>query len=119
MADDDSGQPLIIKIKLRPDASPLDFLTAIYRHEGVPLGMRLDAAKNAAMYLHPKLVAIAAVATGGERFEIVGGLPALPGSTTIMPTHTAPGQIIDVEANKPKKPEKAKDKAPADEPVEP
>jgi len=122
MADDDSGSPLVIDIRLAPDASPLDFLTAVYRHSSVPLGMRLDAAKNAAMYLHPRLVAIAAVSPQGERFEIKGGLPALPGSPTIMPGHEGP--IIDVKANPEpptptpmKKPTKTK--APVDEPVDP
>lgn len=120
MADDNSGSPLVIELRLKPDATPLDFLTAVYRHPSIPLGMRLDAAKNAAMYLHPKLVAIAAVAPGGERFEIKGGLPSLPGAPTIMPRRESP--IIDLKANKPeksKKPTKSKTPANEDEPVEP
>jgi hypothetical protein len=121
MADDDSGSPLIIEIRLNPDATPLDFLTAVYRHSSVPLGMRLQAAMNAAQYIHPKLVAIAAVSPGGERFEIKGGLPALPGAPTIMPGKEGP--IIDAKANvepmPEKKPAKPKPKTPADEPVEP
>jgi hypothetical protein len=120
MADGDSGPPLVIDLRLKPDASPLDFLTAMYRHPGVPLGMRLTAAQNAAQYVHPRLVAIAAVSPGGERFEIKGGLPALPGAPTIMPGREGP--IIDakatvIEPTPMKKP--IKPKTPADEPVDP
>jgi hypothetical protein len=121
MADDDNGVPLVIDIQLAPDATPLDFLTAVYRHSDVPLSMRIDAAKNAAMYKHPRLVAIAAVAPGGEHITVRGGLPALPGATTIMPGE---GPVIEgsvVEAKQPKpKPEKPKPtrKTPADEPVD-
>jgi hypothetical protein len=122
MADDDGGSPLIIDLRLRPDASPLDFLTAMYRHPSVPLGMRLTAAQNAAQYVHPRLVAIAAVSPQGERFEIRGGLPALPGAPTIMPGQEGP--IIDVKANAeppPPTPMKkpTKTKTPVDEPVDP
>lgn len=41
------------------DASPLDFLKAVYRDPRQPINRRLRAAIEAAPYLHPKLSATA------------------------------------------------------------
>jgi len=38
--------------------TPLDFLLTIMRNDGLSLEMRLEAAKAAAPYVHPKLAAI-------------------------------------------------------------
>jgi hypothetical protein len=35
--------------------TPLDFMLGVMRDEGQELGVRLDAAKAAAQYVHPKL----------------------------------------------------------------
>ena len=37
------------------EPTPLEFLTAIYRDENVPLPVRMRAAVEAAPYVHPKL----------------------------------------------------------------
>lgn len=38
--------------------TPLDFMLGVMRDEGKDFGVRLDAAKSAAPYVHPKLAAI-------------------------------------------------------------
>jgi hypothetical protein len=48
-------------IELAPDATPLDFLTAVYRDTRQPMQRRLRAAAEAAPYVHPKLMATAHV----------------------------------------------------------
>lgn len=39
-------------------ASPLDLMPSVMRDESAPMAMRLDAAKAAAPYLHPRLNAV-------------------------------------------------------------
>jgi hypothetical protein len=43
---------------IKSGSSPLDFMLAIMRDEKVDLRTRLEAAKAAAQYIHPRLVAI-------------------------------------------------------------
>ena len=43
------------------DATPLDFLSAIYRDAAQPMARRLKAAIAAAQYVHPKLAVVANV----------------------------------------------------------
>jgi hypothetical protein len=53
------------------DATPLDFLTAVYRDAGQPMARRLKAAIAAAQYVHPKLAVMAQVGAGdlGARLD--------------------------------------------------
>jgi len=51
------------ELVLPADATPLDFLCAVYRDATQPLGTRLKAAIAAAPYCHPKLAITANVAT--------------------------------------------------------
>ena len=51
-------------IEVGPDATPLDFLQAIYRSATQPMQRRLKAATEAAQYVHPKLSVTAAL--GGD-----------------------------------------------------
>ncbi len=40
------------------EGTPLEFLTSVFRDEAVDLGMRLEAAKAAAPFVHPRLAAV-------------------------------------------------------------
>jgi hypothetical protein len=40
-------------------ATPLEFLTAVYMNDKLPLPTRMKAAVEAAQYVHPKLTAVA------------------------------------------------------------
>jgi hypothetical protein len=46
--------------------TPLEFLTAVYMNEAVPLSTRMKAAIEAAQYVHPKLAAIATIQADGD-----------------------------------------------------
>jgi hypothetical protein len=52
-------------VELPSNASPLDFLCAIYRDPGQPMQRRLSAAIAAAPYVHPKLAVTANVQDQG------------------------------------------------------
>jgi hypothetical protein len=47
------------EIAIPADASPLDFLKAVYLNAAVPLSTRLRAGVAAAQYCHPKLSVVA------------------------------------------------------------
>lgn len=68
-----------------PELNSLDFLRAIQRDRKVPLQTRIDAAKAAAVYEHPRLAQINQDMTVGATIRIEGGLPDLPGTNIIMP----------------------------------
>lgn len=53
-----------------PDASPLDFLCAVFRDHGQPMARRMRAAEAALPFVHPKL-AVTATLDGGlaDRLE--------------------------------------------------
>lgn len=53
------GQLQSDEVTVGDNASPLDFLTAIYRDSRQPISRRLRAAIEAAPYFHPKLSATA------------------------------------------------------------
>ena len=48
-------------LEVDPDASPVDFLCAIYRDPKQPMHRRLKAACEAAPYCHPQLKATAVI----------------------------------------------------------
>jgi hypothetical protein len=62
-----NGEGLIVA----NDASPLDFLMAIYRDPQQPMSRRLRAASDAAQYVHKQLKAMAIVNNGdfAERLD--------------------------------------------------
>lgn len=94
MADDDGAPPPAIRIEMAPNATPLEFLEAVFRHNDVPLGMRLDAAKNAAQYRHPKLQMHKMLDDTNGPLVIEGGLPMLPGVETRMPQRLIEGEVV-------------------------
>jgi hypothetical protein len=51
--------------------SPLDFMLQLMRDETQPIGIRADAAKNAAPYVHPRLAAVEHTGPGGGAIPIV------------------------------------------------
>src|SRR5262245_50628001 len=55
-------------IELPPDASPIDFLQAVYRSPTQPMHRRLKAAIEAAEFLHPRL-SVSAFVDGGDFAE--------------------------------------------------
>lgn len=74
-----------VKIEVEDGCTPLEFLTKVYKHPDVSIFLREDAAKAAAQYTHPRLVAVAATVGNKLRIEITGGLPPLPGTATVLP----------------------------------
>jgi hypothetical protein len=67
------GKELVIwddSVIVAPDASPLDFLTAVYRDAGQPMNRRIKCAIAAAQYRHPKLQAAMNINMSyGDRLE--------------------------------------------------
>src|SRR5262249_29310862 len=47
------------------EATPLQFLQAVYRNAGLPLSTRIRAAASAAQYCHPK-ISVIATSPGGN-----------------------------------------------------
>jgi hypothetical protein len=86
------------------DCTPLEFLTAVMRMKNVPLFLRVDCAKQAAQYKHPKPMAISVVSGEAMAITVEGGLPRLPGAETIMPGEEINGPIIDQEPEPKRKP---------------
>jgi hypothetical protein len=54
IAPHDDGGKVHLLITLPENAALLELLLAIIRHPEAPLVMRLDAAKNAAVFMHPR-----------------------------------------------------------------
>jgi len=71
--DRPQGEPEVLPrggIAVHPEASPADFLRAVYTDPGVPLLLRIRAAVECAPYFHPKLSAIFDVGWAlGRRME--------------------------------------------------
>jgi hypothetical protein len=53
-----------VEIEVASDATPLEFLAAVYRNRAVPLSVRMRAAIEAAPYVHPKLSVQANIVAG-------------------------------------------------------
>jgi hypothetical protein len=68
-----------------PNLTSKDFLRAVYTCSRLPMSTRIEAAKAAAAYEHPRLQQVASDITAGVRLIIEGGLPNLPGTNVIMP----------------------------------
>lgn len=73
-----------------PDLSSLEFLRAVQRDQKLPMSVRIDAAKAAAVYEHPRLAQVNQDMTVGATIRIEGGLPDLPGTNIIMPDSSKP-----------------------------
>ena len=56
----------IIQAELDKGASPIEFLISVFRDPTVPLKERMQAAKDVAPYMHPKLSAVEAPAKDGR-----------------------------------------------------
>lgn len=69
----------------KPDLTSLEFLKAVQRDRKLPMSVRIDAAKAAAVYEHPRLAQVNQDLTAGVRIIIEGGLPPMPGTNIIMP----------------------------------
>jgi hypothetical protein len=93
MPDDKFNVYTVIDLPIPDDCTPLEFLMGVMRHKPLPAIMRLDAAKNAAYYVHPRMMAVRVDEGGGKvELDIQGGLPPLPGTATIMPHGPAPAE---------------------------
>lgn len=51
--------------------TPLEYMLSVMRDEGAENPIRLDAAKAAAQYVHPKLAAVEHTGKGGEPIQFV------------------------------------------------
>jgi hypothetical protein len=56
------------KVEVEPNASPLDFLYAVFRNNDLPLITRMRAAEAAAPFVHPKLAAVISASISGDEF---------------------------------------------------
>ncbi len=56
------------KVVVGPNASPLDFLYAVFRNNDLPLTTRMRAAEAAAPFVHPKLAAVLSASISGDEF---------------------------------------------------
>jgi hypothetical protein len=54
--------------ELSEQPTPLEFLTAVYCNEGLPLSVRMRAAIECAQYRHPKLGVIATTSMNADDF---------------------------------------------------
>lgn len=75
-----------------PELSPQEFLVALMHSTNLPIPMRIEAAKAVSVYIHPRLAQVTQDVTAGITIRIEGGLPALPGTNIIMPSHEKPGR---------------------------
>ena len=84
-AEEDDG------VETLQDATPLQFLQAIYRSEAVPLPVRMRAAIEAAPFVHPKL-SVSAQLNGDDFADRLAR--AVNRSSMVMKT-IEPTQIIE------------------------
>jgi hypothetical protein len=79
-----------VRLRLPTNATPLDFLKAVYQCKRLPMELRIEAAQSALPFVHPRLIAVVPGNVGPQRLEIVGGLPRLRGCSTVMPIEPPP-----------------------------
>jgi hypothetical protein len=85
------GSEKNIRIRLPKGFTAYDFLKKVIGHSRVDLHTRIAAAVACLPYERPRLIGLVANNTGGvQRIEVTGGLPRLPGSTTIFPQGQEP-----------------------------
>lgn len=58
----------------REGITPLEFLLQVMRDETAEFAQRLDAAKSAAPFIHPRLSAVEASGKDGGPIEVIAGL---------------------------------------------
>jgi hypothetical protein len=75
------------RLRLPKDCDGLQFLQAVYKHPKIDLDVRIECAIAALPYQKPRLIAVVQNNTGSSetRLVITGGLPRLPGTSTIFP----------------------------------
>jgi hypothetical protein len=85
---------LIAERRVEGTDSPLDFLTAVYQNEDLPLAIRMRAAIECAPYRHPKLSAAAILSDEdfAARLEraIVRSAKVINGTLALPSTHEEP-----------------------------
>jgi hypothetical protein len=86
--DVDEPEVLPRGIAVPADASPADFLRAVYTDPGVPLPLRIRAAVECAPYFHPKLAATFAFGPrlGRDLEEAIARSEGRPGVTPPQPS---------------------------------
>jgi hypothetical protein len=77
-----------VRLRLPRDCSAYDFLRAVIRNPRIDINTRIAAALGCLPYEKPRLIAV--VQDNGSNpnervIRIVGGMPRLPGTDTIMP----------------------------------
>jgi hypothetical protein len=92
-----------VRLRIPRDASPLEFLKAIYQNKRLPLDVRMEAARDCLPYCHPKLIMVAAsnVDQATLKIAITGGLPPLPGTSVIIPLGTTPSELPMIDGSHP------------------
>lgn len=71
------------EVAVAPNASPLDFLNAVYRDAGQPMQRRMRAAIEALPFVHPKL-AVTATISGGNFAAKLEATAARSGKSYIL-----------------------------------
>jgi hypothetical protein len=100
-----------VRLRLKLDASPLDFLKAVYQCKRLPIELRIEAAREALPFVHPRLVAVMTSNASPQQIVIRGGLPALPGSNILMPANSSTPQPAITPVETPELPQHADDQA--------
>jgi hypothetical protein len=84
--------PKLLKIRLdisnSKGSSPLHFLRlrCCWESNAVPIELRVSAAQSALPFVLPRLTMIMPANLPPQEIRILGGLPGLPGASTIMPS---------------------------------
>ena len=68
----------LVRVIKASGMTPLEFMTAVYRNERLPLFVRLQAAIQAAPYIHARLASVTVKNEGSERIVVYGGPKKLP-----------------------------------------
>jgi hypothetical protein len=81
------------EVAVAPNASPLDFLSAVYRDPSQPMQRRMRAAIEALPFVHPKL-AVTATIGGGDLAAKLEAAMKRSGKTFVLD-----GKVIDVDVS--------------------